>query len=135
MWSQNSAVGALQFLLKHGADVNAQRVNLSTLLYLVADQMLARMLVDHGANVNAVDIQGQTPLHRVLEGKHYFNENRSGVAQLLVKRGADVNARDEDNKTPLHLASCLMEPKLVRMLLDQGADVNAEEAGPHCTEF
>lgn len=38
-----------------------------------------------------------------------------------------MQARDEDRVTPLHLASYFLELKLVRMLLDHGANVNAED--------
>ncbi|KAH8982527.1 ankyrin repeat-containing domain protein [Lactarius akahatsu] len=158
---------AVQFLLQHGADVNARQEDLSTPLHLAADwgdfesegncsslvQLflehgaevnsrdkqgstalhhtllrqginVARLLLDHGADVNAEDNFGWTPLHLVSAAGGYSDEVRFSVAQLLIERGADVNARDKDHKTPLHFAWGL---QLVRMLLDHGADVNAED--------
>jgi len=42
--------------------------------------------------------------------------------------GADVNARDDRQSTPLHKAVKMRcEPRLVGLLLDAGADINARD--------
>jgi ankyrin repeat protein len=124
-WPEKLAVGAVQFLLEHGADINARRKDLLTPLHLAVlrgDLEMARVLIDHGANVNAENNQGQTPLHEVLEAD---NIDRFSVTQLLLEHGADVNAQDNDHETPLHLATHFLELKLVQMLANHGANVNA----------
>jgi uncharacterized protein len=53
------------------------------------------------------------------------------IAQLLVEHGADVNApsKNAQRVTPLHAAVARRNVKLVRELLERGADPNAEQAG------
>ncbi|MEW6141522.1 MAG: ankyrin repeat domain-containing protein [Thermodesulfobacteriota bacterium] len=49
------------------------------------------------------------------------------VAALLLDRGALVDERDSENWTPLMLACQRWQVKLVRMLLERGANPNATD--------
>jgi ankyrin repeat protein len=55
-------------------------------------------------------------LHEAANHGHYH------VAQLLVKYGANVMATGLDDVTPLHDAASVGNQKLVKMLIDKGAD-------------
>ncbi len=59
------------------------------------------------------------------------------VAAFLIARGADVNERscghDIFNATPLHVAVLYMDAELVKLLLENGADVNVVSAEPEGT--
>jgi len=46
-------------------------------------------------------------------------------ARNLIAKGADVNARDKDGNTPLMRAVSLGNTKVAKLLIDNGADVNA----------
>jgi ankyrin repeat protein len=126
----DGATSAVQFLLEHGADVNAKRDDLWTPLHLafhVGKLKAARMLLEHHADVNARTDDGQTPLHLLSRSEAQQDEDEgSGLAKQLLERGANVNERDKDNATPLHLASYYKRPKVVRVLLDDGANIDIE---------
>ncbi len=97
----------------------------------------ARVLLDAGANPNLGDPDGTTPLIVAIINLHY------DLAGMLIERGANVNAADAKGRTPLYAAvdmhtmdiTTRPTPKtedkldsvaLVRMLLDHGANPNAQ---------
>ena len=122
------AIGAVQFLLAHGADVDAKRDDLWTPLHLafhVGKLEAARMLLEHHAYVNARNDDGQTPLHLLSRWEPRQDEDDgSDVANRLLECGANVNEEDNDNATPLHLASYFKRLEIVRVLLDNGASID-----------
>jgi hypothetical protein len=67
--------------------------------------------------VNSLDITGRTPLHAA------SRNGRLDVVQLLPDHGADVNARKQDQWTALHLAILGRSVEVVKVLLEQGADI------------
>lgn len=50
------------------------------------------------------------------------NHNHYNVAQILCKAGANVNARGLDDDTPLHDAAIVGQLRLVKLLVERGAD-------------
>src|SRR5687767_664134 len=50
-------------------------------------------------------------------------------AREAIRAGANVNARKERGGPPLISAASSADPKLVQLLLDSGADVNAQAGG------
>lgn len=79
-----------------------------------------RRLLDAGTSPNTLVYKAPALMWAVWEEKYY-------VANLLLQRGADVNRPDETGYTPL-MAACDMEnTKLVRLLVEKGADINAVE--------
>ena len=129
-WSSSVAVGAIQFLVKHGADVNVRdwdhgATPLHTASYFL-DLEKMRMLLVHGADPNAEDDLGQTPLHRVVGDLIDFDERRLDVVRLLMERGADANAPDKDHETPLHIAAHFLLFEVTWTLLKHGANPNVK---------
>ena len=90
------------------------------------DRELSTLLLERGANPNVYYDDGRTLLLRAL---HYYSRSKArDHARLLVKYGADVNLGHDDNhETPLMLACLLrkLDLKLVKILLDAGADIDA----------
>ncbi|MBL1276335.1 MAG: ankyrin repeat domain-containing protein [Ectothiorhodospiraceae bacterium] len=80
----------------------------------------ARAAILGGANVNGT-LHGDSPLISVISRGHYT------IAQQLIDAGADVNQKSLSSKkiTPLIHAVVLGRDKLLALLLDSGADIDA----------
>ena len=132
--SQEDGVRVAQLLLERGADVNTRRndgwtpLNVASYFGIVE---IVRLLLDNGADpeTNAEGDMGEKPLHKVSSGKYRSQEDGVRVAQLLLERGADVNIRRNDDWTPLHVASFHGNVEIVHLLLDHGADPEANAEG------
>jgi ankyrin repeat protein len=80
---------------------------------------MVELLLIYGSDVNAKDNDGFTPLHGA--------KNRVVAEQLLAK-GADVNAEVNDTGwTPLHQSADWGNKRLMELLLDNKAEVNARD--------
>ena len=77
------------------------------------------MLLENGADHNLQKWDG-TPLYLVLTSGHFE------VVELLLKYGADINASGLDSDTVLHWASMRGYQKLVRQVLEHGANVHVK---------
>jgi len=111
----------MQFLLAHGADVNAHEgENGFTPLFLCEDSEAADILLKAGADINARDRKGRTPLLQLLDepGPGFSRD----YAAFLLDSGANVNARDNQGDTALHRALNYDDPELAKFLLTRGAD-------------
>jgi ankyrin repeat protein len=133
-----------QILLERGAEPNVANKDGNTPLHLILKAMLdydeflpdddevltaslVRLLLEHGANVNAMDKDRTTPLLLAIQREMYE------ITRSLLVCSAEPNVKNNDGKTPLHL---LLDgdfsnddgiPDLARLLLDRGADVNAQD--------
>lgn len=122
---------AVQYLLEHGANVNAITKNGHNALSLAIKRQLSagnpkiiQLLIDHGVNVNHVDHKGKTALMLVCQYQMYQNH-----VKLLVENGAELNKIDDYGKTALMYALKGNEVVLdtVKYLLDNGADASIKD--------
>ena len=97
-----------------------------------------QILAEKGADLNASDLEGVSPLLLALINGHY------DVAGFLIGKGANVNAADKTGRTPLYSAvdfhtlpasnrpapreidNTLSSMDIVKMLIEHGANVNAQ---------
>ena len=132
LWPNKLAVGAMQFLLQHGADINAA-ADFSPPhydpLHLAVSKgrfEVTQMLLQRNPDVNSPGPGHMTPLLLALTSAFPSGEGtRPNLVQLLLKYGADVNPRDMNQTTALHHASLLRDLDVARMLLNRGASVDA----------
>ena len=95
---------------------------------------LVKFLVKRGANVNAENLQGWTPLHNAVAHKEVSvrRDDAYHLTKYLLDHGADIKATILNQDNPLHLAAWFNDTRLVRLLIDRGADV-CEDTGEHGT--
>lgn len=129
---------SVRLLVDHGADVNAKPIfapdgliwggGRTPLMWAAfrGHEPLARYLLQRGARVNEPAIGGSALSQAAWHGS-------VNVARLLLDTGAQVDQRDLfANYTPLHWAASSesTDPALARLLLQRGADANAEGGQP-----
>ncbi|XP_051998592.1 ankyrin repeat and SOCS box protein 18-like [Xyrauchen texanus] len=121
-------------LVRQGAKVNLPSEDEDeTPLHVAARHGLpqhAKLYLRFGAYVNHVSSSGETPLG-VLCGVAPEKTANSQYDQylelchLLLANWANINLADKERRSPLHKAARNVQHKLVELLLDHGADINA----------
>jgi ankyrin repeat protein len=108
MASATGLVDVVEWLLNHGADINAEANDRWTALHYAACHSrlkAVRMLLERGADVNPRNAQGEVPLHLATIPYITGRDSDLDIMQLLLDSGADANARDNAGSTPLHHSS------------------------------
>ena len=111
--SKQGDLMAVQYLIKVGAQLEAEDIGQRTPLHFAKTYEIAAFLIQNGAQVNAIDRDGGTPLHEA---------KTSEIAAYLIQNGAQVDAIDEEGRTPLHLVE---ETETATCLIQNGAQVDA----------
>ena len=141
---EHGHVAAVKVLTRHGADLEKRTQWSRTPLHLAAERgqaEVAAALIEAGADLEAkvgrhegggcgppggYRATNETPLH--LAAKHAQPQ----IVQLLLSAGAKVDARSTRGRTPLIAAATRKDDQskrleVVKLLLDQGASLNARE--------
>uniref|UniRef100_A0A8C7A4H6 Poly [ADP-ribose] polymerase n=1 Tax=Nothoprocta perdicaria TaxID=30464 RepID=A0A8C7A4H6_NOTPE len=111
-----------EYLLEHGADVNAQDKGGLIPLHNAASYGhvdIAALLIKYNTCVNATDKWAFTPLHEAAQ------KGRTQLCALLLAHGADPTMKNQEGQTPLDLATA----DDIRALL---VDAMPPEALPSC---
>src|SRR5262245_32262069 len=113
-------------LLARGADPNAKNDSGVAALIPATDNLEStRMLLEAGAEVNARTEAGDTAL--------IVAAQRAGAARIvgyLLDKGANLKASTNDGATALHRAAECGDLDVLKLLVDKGADVDAQRKSP-----
>ena len=163
--AKRGQAAAAAALLEAKADIAAASKSGKTALHYVAyyngNLDLAKALLDAGAAVNAKDGKNKTPLDYALSKKrtelaellrskggkttkelaaaeNIFAAAEVGDLEAIKKHlegGADVNAANKQDYTALHMAVRRGQKDAAALLLEKGANVNAERKGKTPLDF
>lgn len=112
-----------EILIKKGADVNVVDHQGLTVLWWAVDQRLdstVKLLVEKGADVSS--IHGPCVRTCLIDG------NEAMVRALISTGICTVNSLKDSYSAPLHLASKHGEGAVVQLLVDHGAQVDAQDS-------
>ncbi len=129
--AENVEVSAVDYLLKHGADVHANEGEFRSAIVAAAAsphfneaEAVISLLIKRGAHVESEDSNGMRPLHFAARN------GAIGVIKILLGARAYVDGKSGYGQTPLHTASVEGQKEAVDILLKHGANVKkVDEAG------
>ncbi|MGA2594195.1 MAG: ankyrin repeat domain-containing protein [Bryobacteraceae bacterium] len=115
---------AIEAALSHGADVNQKNASGLTALIVAARAGAApavETLIRHHANPNLRGgVNDWTPL------MHAVHKNQLGAVRALLDGGAQVDSRGRSGETALMMAAGYGYTPVVELLLERGANPQAE---------
>ena len=125
--SKHAHVTVAKFLVKQGADMKATtEVRLETPLHYASMNghvEVVQFFLDKGAPINLQTSDGYSPLHLASTHGH------SALVMFLLQQGAYVDIKDKyDKRTPLHMAILKQQFDVVKLLVDNDADMGLEDS-------
>jgi len=121
----------VKLILAQHVDVNAKGSAGVTALMMAADSAVyapVKLLLDSGADPKIVSDEHWTALHGVAAAMNRSRHaSELAVARLLLDRGAPIDISADYGGTPLALAARRGDVPMVRLLLQHGANVNAQD--------
>ena len=112
-------------LIESGIDLNPKET-LTPLFFAIerGDKGIVEILLKNGAEPNTNFFKKVSPLSWAI--MRLKGEEQLGVVKTLIKYRADVNRVDQSGALPIHIAAGNGKIKLIKILIKNGADVNAK---------
>jgi ankyrin repeat protein len=127
-------VDMVDLLLHNGVDADKPDLDGCTALHDAAEKSrveVAKILLEYNARLDVRNECGRTALHAACAHGHY-DVAKTFVDHILITENAEqiLNARDEDGWSALHDAVVTGNIHLVRLLVENGLDVNEGDQQP-----
>lgn len=120
-----------RFLIESGASIENAKFRYESFVERLTEndsyfEMLKMFVEEYNVDVNCVSKfhYHYTPLHSAMSGA--INRD-SKIVNFLLERGANVNAKDKIGRTPLCLALLRGRIDVANLLIEHGAEMNAQE--------
>lgn len=134
---RNRNYDMMQFLLENGANVNgyySYKNHFISYMERITDAHgeieLLQFFINWGADVNCAsdrkDGRKRYPIDNSTESHAWDNED-SAITQFLIDHGAYTENKDSDGRTPFLRVVSGRKIKLMNVLADGGADINAKD--------
>ncbi|KAJ0425632.1 ankyrin repeat-containing domain protein [Aspergillus carlsbadensis] len=113
--------------------VEQELVDEGTLAFCLSESVgmgqveMVNYVLSLGVDLNHPEARGVTTLNEAIYNSHPDSERHLEIMQALIARGANVNSTILE-KTPLEWALLCRDPRVVRVLLENGADPNRRDA-------
>lgn len=119
-----------ELLIKNGADIEAKNGEGNTVLHQAASLRKSdaiKLLVKMKADLNAKNENGDTALELALNKNEYGEKNIVELLKPLIINGADIETRNWQHWTPFQRVITYGWFDAAKLLLDNGADINAKD--------
>eukprot|EP00915_Cephaloidophora_sp_WS-2016_P005979 GHVH01007869.1.p1 GENE.GHVH01007869.1~~GHVH01007869.1.p1 ORF type:complete len:908 (-),score=106.15 GHVH01007869.1:1006-3504(-) len=113
----------VEYLLDSGADVHAVDHSGKTALHFASHPHSVESLLARGAKIYTKDKSGNSPL------MHMCSHDKPDAVRSLLRHGAKPDARGNKLWTPFLTASALGRTNVIKVLSEEGADVNLAVRG------
>jgi len=133
---ENDSVAKMKSLLKNGADLKKPILigeeydledydEISPFFYAIrkyASMEMLELMIENGISLHDVDADGISALDMAIKFK------RKEVIQFCLDRGFNLNtSKRKSGITPVMLAACFSDIEMMKLLLDNGGDVNISD--------
>lgn len=119
-------VAQIKTAIRQHLDLDVRDINGQTAL-MVASYLgnleIVQLLAQAGSDINVKDNSGLTALMLAIDG--WGDVRHLPVVQYLVRVGADIDAGNVNGVTALMIASEMGDEFIVKLLLEEGANINA----------
>jgi ankyrin repeat protein len=68
------------------------------------------------------DVNDESILHAIIKSSNLIKDEKYDLCKYVLKRGVPVNSYNKLNITPIHIASKMQLEKIVKLLLEKGAN-------------